>query len=379
MSEALRVRAYSGLSGDAILVSIPEKAGRKRVTRHLLIDVGHTLGDSGGGDSALEPVVRDIQNVLDGRPLDLYVMTHEHRDQVQGLYVASTQHQLHLDVDYAWLTASAAKDYHDAHPMAKEKRDALRTAYLGIERFLAAAPALHSPMLRELMLNNDPRRPGRASTTCEGWRGRGRPTSTGAANSRARIRSARRRSRSWPPRRTRRPTTAGPARWPSAWAGATDRARSRPCWIRCPRPASMPAPSSTSSRRGGADTPRPCWRSTAPPTTRASSSPCAWRGWRLLFPGDAESRSWRTIKTQLGTLEPVHFLKVGRHGTPPAEILEEIFPKTPRERGRRKPVVCTCADAYAGASHNDTLDRLRRRCTVTSAGPGEPLEFTFPG
>src|SRR5262249_21678040 len=118
---------------------------------------GNVLGGSGGIDTVFKPVVEDIRNVLGGRPLDLYVMTHEHMDHVQGLYFASAQHQLDLDVDYAWLTASSAKDYYDHHPEAKKRLAAYRAAYLGIERFLAADPAVRTLMIQALMLNNDPR------------------------------------------------------------------------------------------------------------------------------------------------------------------------------------------------------------------------------
>ena len=39
-----------------------------------------------------------------------------------------------------------------------------------------------------------------------------------------------------------------------------------------------------------------------------------WRGWRLLFPGDAEQKSWKT-DGRPGVLKPVHLLKVAHHGS----------------------------------------------------------------
>ena len=54
-----------------------------------------------------------------------------------------------------------------------------------------------------------------------------------------------------------------------------------------------------------------------------------WRGWRLLFAGDAEVRSWKTMNRE-GVLKPVHFLKVSHHGshngTPEDDIFEASCP-----------------------------------------------------
>ena len=59
-----------------------------------------------------------------------------------------------------------------------------------------------------------------------------------------------------------------------------------------------------------------------------------WRGWRLLFAGDAEKRSWKTMKAR-SVLKPVHFLKVSHHGshngTPADEIFDAILPGHSRQ------------------------------------------------
>ena len=53
------------------------------------------------------------------------------------------------------------------------------------------------------------------------------------------------------------------------------------------------------------------------------------RAKELLFTGDAEQRSWKTMQREK-VLKPVDFLKVGHHGsknaTPPVEILDLILP-----------------------------------------------------
>lgn len=129
--DALRVRVYNVLFGDAILVSVPDCGADGKVeTRHILFDVGNVLPESkGGADEVFKPVVENILEVLDGKPLDLYVMTHEHLDHVQGLpyaeskFYKKSEGQLCslLKTKCAWLTASSAADYYDTHPEAKKQ------------------------------------------------------------------------------------------------------------------------------------------------------------------------------------------------------------------------------------------------------------------
>ena len=126
-----------------------------RVTR--LFDVGNILMGSGGDDRVFEPILEDVKAELDGNPLDLYVMTHEHMDHVQGLLYGKKEHQIELDVDYAWLTASAAEDYYDRFPNAKKKMQLFRGVYEGIKKQLAAAPLAVRASWGPLLANNNPR------------------------------------------------------------------------------------------------------------------------------------------------------------------------------------------------------------------------------
>jgi hypothetical protein len=110
-----------------------------------------------------------------------------------------------------------------------------------------------------------------------------------------------------------------------------------------------------------------------------------WRGWRLLFPGDAEQRSWKTMDAQ-GMLQPVHFLKIGHHGshngTPPLALLEKVMPiKSPDKRARNA-VMCTCAGSYSGVPDADTKEEIQRRCTVQSVeevADGKFIDIVFKG
>ena len=89
-----------------------------------------------------------------------------------------------------------------------------------------------------------------------------------------------------------------------------------------------------------------------------------WEGWKLLFPGDAELRSWQEMNKQ-EQLQPVHFLKISHHashnGTPVDELLEKIFPQTALDSRKRAAVASTFPNQYAGIPHRPTLARLEQR------------------
>ena len=87
----LVIRVYDVRFGDAVLVTIPDKEAGKAVERTILFDFGNALGTDGGQDDVLEAVIDDIIAQLKGKPLDLYVMTHEHLDHVQGLFHAASK------------------------------------------------------------------------------------------------------------------------------------------------------------------------------------------------------------------------------------------------------------------------------------------------
>jgi hypothetical protein len=94
-----------------------------------------------------------------------------------------------------------------------------------------------------------------------------------------------------------------------------------------------------------------------------------WRGWRLLFCGDAQIRSWKTMNRE-GVLKPVHFLKVSHHGshngTPDGDILDAILPEDPPDDRHRRAVISTWEDTYAGIPHAPTNQKLEARCALRS-------------
>ncbi len=98
-----------------------------------------------------------------------------------------------------------------------------------------------------------------------------------------------------------------------------------------------------------------------------------WRKWRLLFSGDAEQRSWKTIwKMMRGDtpLKPIDLLKVSHHGShngmPIADLLDEIMPEQPPDNRQRYAIISTCLDTYNNAPDGATLTELGKRCEVRS-------------
>jgi len=93
MADRIRVRSYNVRFGDAILVTIPDRDAATGTTtpRHILVDFGNVLAGEGGNDAIFKPAIDNIISQLDGRPLDLYVMTHEHMDHVQGLFHVASE------------------------------------------------------------------------------------------------------------------------------------------------------------------------------------------------------------------------------------------------------------------------------------------------
>jgi phosphoribosyl 1,2-cyclic phosphodiesterase len=114
MTDKLVVYTYNVLFGDAILVEVPD--GRTR--RFILIDVGNALSGRGGANQPLLDTIKDIKDRTAGK-IDLYVMTHEHMDHVQGLLYAK-ENGYELQIDTVWMPASSEPGYYQRHPEAKK-------------------------------------------------------------------------------------------------------------------------------------------------------------------------------------------------------------------------------------------------------------------
>jgi len=378
--DALRVRCYNVRFGGAILISIPDRTSAGNpITRHILIDVGNVLSGAGGQDELFAPVVQDIESQLHGRPLDLYVMTHEHLDHIQGLPYVHARLGADLRARHAWLTASAAPDYYDRHPEAQRRLDALRQAYTRIEGFLAASPGLLTPALQAVLYNNDPRRTAdcvdflRAvgRQTWYVYRGYDISRRPGLRDARLEI---------WAPEEDvsiyYNPVLPMALNAPADFSLALDTLSP---------PAGVDAGAFYNlvemRRRGFMDNLLAIDRAANNTSVVFSLE---WHGWRLLFAGDAETRSWQTMSRQ-GVLRPVHFLKVSHHGSfnglPPAPILDTLLPQPAPDGRPRYAVVSTFPETYNNVPAAAVLEELASRCTLRSTldvPDGAFLDIVFP-
>jgi beta-lactamase superfamily II metal-dependent hydrolase len=397
VADKLVVRLYNVRFGDAILVIVPDKDPQTgSVTkRRILIDVGNAplvASPEGGDDAAFKPVIDHLLAELNGQPIDLYVMTHEHLDHVQGLFYAAAklfQPGKFLEkfkADNVWLTGSAAPDYYDHHPEAKKKKLAMLDMYTRIAAYLAAAPAEVGLPFAKYLKNNDPSK----TTQCVEFLRKLNPATTTYVH--------------------RGKALAGTHPFKEAkfeiWAPEEDTSdyygHFQPFGADAggPAPAALPQPGVTAPQPPpgvdlGAflnlvDARRNPIGDNILAIDQAENNTSVvfsleWRGWRLLFPGDAEVRSWKTMRKN-GVLKPVHFLKVAHHGshngTPTDAEFEAILPATPPDNRPRVAAISTWTETYAGIPHPPTNTRLQSRCALMSTLDDTTklfYEVEFPG
>ena len=361
MSE-LRIRVYNVHFGDGILVTIP---GTDH-PMHLLIDVGNLLrGKEGAGDDAVfEPVVRDILAELDGNPVDLYVLTHEHLDHAQGLFLAKQRFGLELPVTRAWLTASAALDYYDRFPDA-EKRKLVEDTFA-----IAETLAIDDAAVGALHLNNNPQSTKqcidylRATADKTEYVSRGKKKQLGEASIRVLA--------------PEEDTTVYYGSSLAIGAGIGEPGGARTAGISPPPGVDAGAYADLVDRRARSVAGNLLAIDKANNNTSVVLA-VEWQGWRLLFPGDAEQASWWRMHDQQ-LLEPVHVLKVAHHGswngTPPDEVLDTILPSAPGADGRpRHALVSTHSGGYDSVPDQPTLDRIALHATTLTTFDDERLWY----
>jgi hypothetical protein len=295
-------------------------------------------------------------------------MTHEHLDHVQGLYRASRgQPSLELAVEHAWLTASAAPDYYERHRQAKQRRLALWEDYQRIHAYLAARAAAEPvpAALQALMANNDWNCTRSCVDYLRQFAGKGRTTYvhrgsdlTGAHP----FREAR--LRIWAPEEDTsvyygyfRPFHARLAASPEP---------GQPLRHAEPAPPEGVDPEAFArllrQRREGLFDNLLAIDAAANNASVVFS--LEWRGWRLLFPGDAEIRSWQ-LMAKADVIEPVHLLKVAHHGsrngTPAGAILDRLLPREAPDGRPRQALISTHHGTYYGVPDPETAARLEER------------------
>lgn len=406
----LKVRLYNVLFGDAILIIVPDHEGDKPRTRHILIDVGNALNKEGGGDFVFREIVEDIRETLNGAPIDLYIMTHEHMDHIQGLAFAEEKEGLpRLPVATAWLTASAEPGYYDKWKdleMKKRPRSHLEQLKT-LDAFISASKRAGNslPRFAEVMMLNNLNT--RKSVDCVAYL---RQLATGQTHyihrglGKARIKQMHPLQKAvlevWAPEENTaiyygrfRPLTLDM----ESESDAQDGKRTTPQLTTPHPPPGVDAGAFYrllhARRNGFMDTLKMIDRA------RNNSSivfSLEWEGWRLLFPGDAELRSWKQMNKE-NQLKPVHFLKISHHlshnGTPDDVLLDQLFPPEMDDGHERAAVASTYPGQYRGIPHKPTLVRLKNRGVNTylvfeELFAGKPelnprqaqgyIEFSFP-
>jgi hypothetical protein len=379
MADKLTVRVYNVRFGDAVLVTVPDRdPATKRITkRRILIDVGNAplvASREGGDDAVFKPVVDDILGQLDGKALDLYVMTHEHLDHVQGLPHAAWK--LYPDdfdqrfrVNSVWLTGSAAPDYYDRYPGAKKQKLEFDAMHRRIQAFLALNVVPESAAFAHYLANNDPTKTKQCVEFLRGLN----PDATTYVHRGADLAGTHPFKEAkldvWAPEEDtsdyygRLLPLAGVNGGAEAALPVTE-ARSAPV---------VPPPGVdvgafyqlVEARRNGIGDNLLAIDKAANNTSIVFV--LRWRGWKLLFAGDAELKSWRTMQAR-DVLEPVHFLKVSHHGshngTPDGEIFDAILPDKRPDKRKRYAAISTWTETYSGIPHSPTDARLAVRAEL---------------
>lgn len=374
----LSVRAYNVRFGDAILVTVPDRGvDGIEVARHILIDVGNVLSGAGGLDDMFPDVISDIHSRLDGRPLDLYVMSHEHLDHVKGLLSAANAGR-EIAVDHAWLPASSEPGYYQRFTKARRQKALALSTYERIRTEIAERGLESVPHVASMLANNDPS----STASCVAYLqsiARKRTTYV--------YRGLRLRTGVHHPFQEARLTIWAPEEDSSAYYGrltpfsATSRKRA----LRPPPGVGVEAFGDLIRYLESGLGDSMLYIDRAANNTSVVFT-LEWRSWRLVFPGDAELASWALMKAR-GVLEPVDFLKVSHHashnGTPPDEVLDTVLPE--RRTGARKRValVSTWPETYSGVPDEFTLARLRGRVdeivSTTSVATGDAVTVEFEG
>jgi len=388
---ALEVYAFNVRFGDAILIRVPDKDknGKKTTLRHILIDVGNAPsgaqdpnsppqpGQAGGDDTALTPAVDAILGVLNGAPLDLYVMTHEHMDHVQGLPYAEKNGpagrslRAILKPKHVWMTASAeGTAYYARHPQAKKALDGARAAYATIADHLASVAAEDRVGLGPILANNNPS----STSSCVDWLKALAPDGATPAYIHREVSKAD--LAKLHPFEEATFEIWAPEEDTSAYYGkitpmALGEDASAEQAAAAPEPRVVPPPGvDTEAFLRLVDLRRRGIQENLLTIDKAANNSSIvfsleWRGWRLLFPGDAEQKSWQMMKAK-GVLKPVHFLKVSHHGsingTPDPEIFDLVLPPVRPDKKKRTAIVSTWDHTYGGIPNAPTDDLIKSRC-----------------
>lgn len=403
--DSLRVRVYNVRFGDAILISLPDAPpGASPELRHILIDVGNSLGTEGGQDTVFATVLHDVLHELDGRPLDLYVMTHEHLDHVQGLLhfqkkvLKEEKLKDLLQVQHSWLTPSAHPNYYtpdtaEYNPRARERKHLVEAFLDEAERYFRAAPDEETSWIRGLMAINNPRatadcvdliRDLAGDNTHYVHRGLDLAGKHGFREATFEV---------WAPE-VDTSVYYGPFQPVAFGVSPSPTPRARPALTPVEPPRGVDAGAFynlVEKRRWGLGDNLLAIDSAQNNTSVVFS--LNWRGWSLLFPGDAEERSWKEMNKR-GVLKPVHFLKVSHHGSVTGMLPEDLIDKVLTLDGTpRHAVLSAYPDlvkvdggeqswTYQDVPRREVLEGLKERAVLrqtVEVADGGTIDYYFEG
>jgi len=386
MANKLRVRIYNVLFGDAILLTIPEidEAGNE-VTVNVLFDVGNALAGEGGRDEVFKDVLENIKDELDDRPLDLYIMTHEHMDHVQGLLYGSKKLGIDFKAKHLWMTASSeGAAYYDRFPKAKQKRLAALAAYESVAAFVTKSATPITVGIQGLLAINNPQ----SSKDCVKH-----ISERGLNGVQPRYVHRTADVAGHHPFRRTKVRLLAPEEDTSIYYGALPPRTLGVFDAAAPISLDSKAITPPAGVSAGHFFDLLQFRSngmTANLRTidkAANNSSVAleleWNGWRLFFPGDAEEKSWEMMERTNG-LRPVHFLKISHHGSKngtPRRQLDKVLPERDPDGKPRFAVVSTREGAYAGVPDADTLSLVASRAHLDDTrvlGEGGWFDIVFP-
>lgn len=395
--DTLRIRAYNVRFGDAYLISIPDKnTSGVSTLRHILIDVGNALAKEGGHDDVFEHVVTNIIKELDGKPLDLYIMTHEHMDHVQGLNYANENNipgknlKEILDTQFAWLTGSSEDNYYDTHPEAKRQFNIHQQMYYAISSQAQKLGLSHfSAEFQTMLFNNNPRR---TKDNVDFLKDLAPESQTYYVHRGFSLQKGEHHNFEEAEFELLAPeedTSEYYGRFKKNSLGVNGETGDQsniPSYMDLIPPVGVDAGSFYKMLQKRSEISENLLAIDKATNNTSIVFTLAWRGWTLLFPGDAEIRSWKTMD-KYDLLKPVDFLKVSHHGshngTPKQEILDKFWAESNPSR-KKVAVVSTYENQYSNVPDQSTLDMLRDRSTElhelhTSVEPGEFIDIEFEG
>ncbi len=383
----LEIHAYNVGFGDAILVKIPrERPESDHEFWTILIDGGNAFAKAGGDDDLLLTAMEEIHEETGGS-LDLYIMTHEHLDHVQGPLLLHKKKGKAFTARHVWMTSSAEPGYYEAHPDAKERRRLAEQALEIIETQKALLSMTDQTKMNLLLaLNNY-----RSTKDC-------------VTHIREHIPDAPDDVHYIHADLKRRPIARShgiPDVEIEVWAPEEDTSsyygRIRPLTMAAAagngsaplRPANPVPPPGVAmadfyrlvrSRESG-------FFGNALMIDKAGNDSSIvflvkWKGRRLLFAADAEERSWHHIRKRIA-LEKVDFLKISHHGSrngTPRDLLDVLLGE-PGASPKTKALVSTAPEQYPGVPDDALMSELGERCelhdTRTVTG-GKARTLTIP-